>query len=95
MIGRLATGSSGFGMLEVIGRSRVPSPPAITTAFITGASSFAVVDLQVHQTVPEVLYPEDIVRRTVSPWDFSQIASQTVDAEEAETPRTICRACTA
>ncbi|GAA2786524.1 hypothetical protein GCM10010505_13340 [Kitasatospora aburaviensis] len=78
-------------MLEVIGRSRVPSPPAITTAFITGASSFAVVDLQVHQTVPGGVYPEDIVRLTVSSWDFSQITSQTVDAEEAAAPRMICR----
>src|SRR5215469_7563353 len=33
MIGLLATGSMGFGWLAVIGRSRVPSPPAITTAF--------------------------------------------------------------
>ena len=33
MIGRLATGSRGLGWLAVIGRSRVPSPPAITTAF--------------------------------------------------------------
>ena len=29
MIGRLTTGSSGLGWLAVIGRSRVPSPPAI------------------------------------------------------------------
>src|SRR3984885_6153228 len=33
MIGLLHTGSSGLGWLAVIGRSRVPSPPAITTAF--------------------------------------------------------------
>src|SRR5690349_25158669 len=33
MIGRLATGSSGLGWFAVIGRSRVPSPPAMTTAF--------------------------------------------------------------
>src|SRR4051794_5876499 len=33
MIGRLATGSMGLGWLAVIGRSRVPSPPAMTTAF--------------------------------------------------------------
>jgi hypothetical protein len=39
MIGRLATGRSGLGMLEVIGRRRVPSPPAITTAFMSEASS--------------------------------------------------------
>src|SRR5260370_41149432 len=36
MIGRFATGSIGFGWLAVIGRSRVPSPPAITTAFTAG-----------------------------------------------------------
>ena len=34
MIGRLTTGNSGFGMLAVMGRSRVPSPQAITTALI-------------------------------------------------------------
>ena len=34
MIGRFTTGSSGLGMFEVIGRRRVPSPPAITTAFM-------------------------------------------------------------
>src|SRR5689334_18176139 len=39
MIGRLATGRSGLGMLEVMGRRRVPSPPAITTAFMSEASS--------------------------------------------------------
>ncbi len=39
MIGRLATGRSGLGMLEVIGRRRVPSPPAITTAFMSETSS--------------------------------------------------------
>ena len=33
MIGRLTTGSSGLGWFAVIGRSRVPSPPAMTTAF--------------------------------------------------------------
>src|SRR5215470_16011399 len=33
MIGLFTTGSSGLGWLAVIGRSRVPSPPAITTAF--------------------------------------------------------------
>ncbi|GAA4666919.1 hypothetical protein GCM10023347_19550 [Streptomyces chumphonensis] len=40
MIGRLATGRSGLGMLAVMGRRRVPSPPAITTAFMSVASSF-------------------------------------------------------
>ena len=33
MIGRFTTGSIGLGWLAVIGRRRVPSPPAITTAF--------------------------------------------------------------
>src|SRR5580704_7075601 len=33
MIGRLTTGSSGLGWFAVIGRRRVPSPPAMTTAF--------------------------------------------------------------
>src|SRR5438270_489505 len=33
MIGRPATGTSGFGRLLVSGRRREPSPPAITTAF--------------------------------------------------------------
>ena len=37
MIGRLTTGSSGLGWFAVIGRSRVPSPPAMTTAFIRGS----------------------------------------------------------
>src|SRR3954471_4915525 len=37
MIGLLTPGSRGLGWLAVIGRSRVPSPPAITTAF-TGAT---------------------------------------------------------
>ena len=39
MIGRFTTGRRGLGMLEVIGRRRVPSPPAITTAFMSEASS--------------------------------------------------------
>ena len=34
IIGRLATGSIGLGAFEVSGRSRVPSPPAMITAFI-------------------------------------------------------------
>jgi hypothetical protein len=33
MIGWLHIGTSGFGLFEVTGRSRDPSPPAITTAF--------------------------------------------------------------
>src|SRR5215475_14781297 len=33
MIGRFTTGNMGLGWFAVIGRSRVPSPPAITTAF--------------------------------------------------------------
>ena len=33
IIGRLASGSIGFGAFEVSGRSRVPSPPAMITAF--------------------------------------------------------------
>jgi hypothetical protein len=32
MIGLFTTGSSGFGWFAVIGRSLVPSPPAMTTA---------------------------------------------------------------
>ncbi len=40
MIGRFTTGRRGLGMLEVMGRRRVPSPPAITTAFMSEASSF-------------------------------------------------------
>src|SRR6266436_5144827 len=38
MIGLLTTGSSGFGWFAVIGRSLVPSPPAMTTA-LTVASA--------------------------------------------------------
>jgi hypothetical protein len=37
MMGRFTTGSSGLGWFAVIGRSLVPSPPAITTAFTTDA----------------------------------------------------------
>ena len=33
IIGRLAIGSIGFGAFEVSGRRRVPSPPAMITAF--------------------------------------------------------------
>ena len=36
MHGLPTIGTIGFGWLDVSGRSRVPSPPAITTAF-TGA----------------------------------------------------------
>ncbi|GHF92798.1 hypothetical protein GCM10018790_82140 [Kitasatospora xanthocidica] len=82
-------------MLEVIGRSRVPSPPAITTAFITGASSFAVWTSRSIKPFQRDLYPEGIVRRTDGAWGFSQITSQTVDARPAAAPLTICRTCTA
>ena len=34
MIGRLPTGTKGFGLFAVTGRKRDPSPPAITTAFM-------------------------------------------------------------
>ena len=34
MIGRLPTGTSGFGISYVSGRSRLPSPAAITIALI-------------------------------------------------------------
>ena len=34
IIGRLATGSIGLGAFEVSGRRRVPSPPAMITAFM-------------------------------------------------------------
>jgi len=34
MIGRFIMGTSGFGMFQVSGRSRVPKPPAMITAFI-------------------------------------------------------------
>ena len=39
MIGRLATGTNGFGISWVSGRSRVPSPAAITIAFIADEAS--------------------------------------------------------
>ena len=35
IIGMLAMGSMGLGWFEVSGRSRVPSPPAMMTAFMT------------------------------------------------------------
>ncbi len=38
IIGRLAMGSMGLGWFEVSGRSRVPSPPAMMTAFIGSPS---------------------------------------------------------
>ena len=38
IIGRLAIGSIGLGALEVSGRSRVPSPPAMMTAFMCAPS---------------------------------------------------------
>ncbi len=34
IIGRLTNGSMGLGALDVSGRSRVPSPPAMITAFM-------------------------------------------------------------
>ena len=34
IIGRLTSGSIGLGALDVRGRSRVPSPPAMITAFM-------------------------------------------------------------
>ena len=34
IIGRLTSGSIGLGALEVSGRRRVPSPPAMITAFM-------------------------------------------------------------
>ena len=34
IIGRLASGIIGLGRFEVSGRSRVPSPPAMITAFM-------------------------------------------------------------
>src|SRR3954453_6551338 len=37
MIGLFTTGNSGFGWFAVMGRSRVPSPPAITTALTAGS----------------------------------------------------------
>ncbi len=39
MQGLPAIGTIGFGWFEVSGRSRVPSPPAMTTAFIAAPSS--------------------------------------------------------
>ena len=36
MHGLPTIGTIGFGWFEVSGRKRVPSPPAITTAFIVG-----------------------------------------------------------
>ena len=36
IIGRLTSGSIGLGALEVSGRRRVPSPPAMMTAFMWG-----------------------------------------------------------
>src|SRR5215470_1291677 len=40
MIGLLTTGSSGLGWLAVIGRSLVPSPPAMTTALTVASAPF-------------------------------------------------------
>src|SRR5712692_1892231 len=42
IIGRLTTGIMGFGALDVRGRSRVPSPPAMMTAFMWRPSCGAV-----------------------------------------------------
>src|SRR5665213_2939070 len=39
IIGMFAIGSIGLGWLEVSGRSRVPSPPAMITAFISSLPS--------------------------------------------------------
>ena len=39
MHGRPTIGTIGFGWFEVSGRRRVPSPPAITTAFIAPSSA--------------------------------------------------------
>src|SRR5580704_3079585 len=39
IIGRPTSGNIGLGRFEVWGRSRVPSPPAMMTAFMRGSSS--------------------------------------------------------
>ena len=39
MHGLPTIGTMGFGWLEVSGRSRVPSPPAMTTAFMRSSAS--------------------------------------------------------
>ena len=41
MHGLPTIGTIGFGWFEVSGRRRVPSPPAMTTAFIAAAPSSA------------------------------------------------------
>src|ERR1700674_445355 len=51
MIGLLATGSMGLGWLAVIGRSRVPSPPAMTTAFNGFAAPSRYIPLCIYPTV--------------------------------------------
>ena len=43
MHGLPTIGTIGFGWFEVSGRSRVPSPPAITTAFIAATSRLALI----------------------------------------------------
>src|SRR4051812_4577592 len=50
MHGLPTTGTIGFGWFEVSGRSRVPSPPAITTAFTR--SSLAAWDSNARQNWP-------------------------------------------
>ena len=43
MHGLPTIGTIGFGWFEVSGRSRVPSPPAMTTAFIAATSRLALI----------------------------------------------------
>ena len=45
MHGLPTIGTIGFGWFEVSGRSRVPSPPAMTTAFIAATSRRALIDV--------------------------------------------------
>ena len=40
IIGLFMTGTMGFGVLQVRGRSRVPNPPAMMTAFIVWSLEF-------------------------------------------------------
>jgi hypothetical protein len=56
MMGRLHTGSMGLGWLAVSGRRRVPSPPAMITAF-TGDLRWSLPAAPGDQAAPSNLDP--------------------------------------
>src|SRR3954468_1248771 len=82
MIGLFTTGNRGLGWVAVMGRSRLPSPPAITTALTAGSPRTR----EIGRRSGGLAHPLHVGHRSIVSFVVTQQSSGLYDVQDASPP---------